>query len=96
MIRLHVQQSPLDRLRRWRLGLGVLQGAGVTISIALATLPFGLALGLAIALMARSGNPVARWFATVYTTVFRGIPELLTLYIIYFGVQILVQRGLET
>jgi polar amino acid transport system permease protein len=76
-------------------GWALLQGAGVTISIALATLPFGLALGLAIALMARSGNPVARWFATVYTTVFRGIPELLTLYIIYFGVQILVQRGLE-
>ena len=76
-------------------GWALLQGAGVTISIALATLPFGLALGLAIALMARSGKPVARWFATVYTTVFRGIPELLTLYIFYFGVQILVQRGLE-
>ncbi len=76
-------------------GWALLQGAGVTISIALATLPFGLALGLAIALMARSRSAVARWFATVYTTVFRGIPELLTLYIIYFGVQILVQRGLE-
>jgi polar amino acid transport system permease protein len=76
-------------------GWALLQGAGVTISIALATLPFGLARGRAIAVLARSGNPVARWFATVYTTVFRGIPELLTLYIIYFGVQILVQRGLE-
>ncbi len=77
-------------------GWALLQGAWVTITIALATLPFGLALGLMIALMARSDNAIARWFATVYTTVFRGVPELLTLYIIYFGVQIVVQRGLES
>ncbi len=76
-------------------GWALVQGAWVTISIALATLPFGLALGLTIALMTRSENAIARWFATVYTTVFRGVPELLTLYIIYFGVQILVQRLLE-
>lgn len=75
----------------------LLQGALVTISIALATLPFGLALGLTIALMKRSRSRVARAFATIYTTVFRGVPELLTLYVIYFGVQIGLQsawRGL--
>lgn len=77
-------------------GWALLQGAGVTISIALATLPFGLALGLAIALMARSGNALVRSFATLYTTVFRGVPELLTLYIIYFGFQIMMQRLLES
>ncbi|MCX7340116.1 MAG: ABC transporter permease subunit [Hyphomicrobiales bacterium] len=76
-------------------GWALLQGAGVTISIALATLPFGLALGLLIALMSRSDKAIVRWFATVYTTVFRGVPELLTLYIIYFGVQIVIQRLLE-
>jgi polar amino acid transport system permease protein len=73
-------------------GLALIQGAGVTISIALATLPFGLALGLVVALGKRSDNAVLRWLATGYTTVFRGVPELLTLYIIYFGVQILLQR----
>jgi polar amino acid transport system permease protein len=73
-------------------GLALLQGAGITIAIALATLPFGLALGLAIALMQRSESYVARSIATLYTTIFRGIPELLTLYIIYFGVQILLQN----
>jgi polar amino acid transport system permease protein len=77
-------------------GWALLQGAGVTISIALATLPFGLGLGLVIALMTRSQSAVARGFATVYTTVFRGVPELLTLYIIYFGVQIVAQRMLES
>lgn len=73
-------------------GLALLQGAGITISVALATLPFGLSLGLGVALLARSRNPLARTVATVYTTVFRGIPELLTLYIIYFGVQMLFQK----
>ncbi|KAF0227722.1 MAG: polar amino acid ABC transporter inner membrane [Beijerinckiaceae bacterium] len=73
-------------------GLALLQGAWVTISIALATLPFGLALGLAVALGKRSRNPLLRMVSTLYTTVFRGVPELLTLYIIYFGIQILVQK----
>jgi len=69
----------------------LLAGALVTISIALATLPFGLALGLAIAMAKRSRSWTLRGFATIYTTVFRGVPELLTLYIIYFGVQVLAQ-----
>ncbi|MCZ8186467.1 MAG: ABC transporter permease [Beijerinckiaceae bacterium] len=70
----------------------LLAGALVTISIALATLPFGLALGLAIAVAKRSRSWTLRTFATLYTTIFRGVPELLTLYIIYFGVQVLAQR----
>jgi polar amino acid transport system permease protein len=70
----------------------LLQGAGTTISIALATLPFGLVLGLIVALGKRSNNGVLRWLATLYTTVFRGVPELLTLYIIYFGIQIVLQQ----
>lgn len=74
-------------------GLALLQGAGITISIALATLPFGLALGLVMALWKRSGNIVLRALSTVYTTVFRGVPELLTLYIIYFGIQVLLQEA---
>jgi polar amino acid transport system permease protein len=73
-------------------GLALFQGALITISIALATLPFGLLLGLLIALAVRSDSAILRWFATVYTTVFRGVPELLTLYIIYFGVQIVMQN----
>jgi polar amino acid transport system permease protein len=73
-------------------GLALLQGAATTISVALATLPFGLALGLVVALWKRSDNVALRALATVYTTVFRGVPELLTLYIIYFGIQVLLQK----
>jgi len=71
----------------------LLAGAGVTISIALATLPFGLALGLLVALGRRSGSMVLRGLSTLYTTIFRGVPELLTLYIIYFGFQVLAQKA---
>lgn len=70
----------------------LIAGAWVTISIALATLPFGLALGLGIALAKRSRSVFLRGFATLYATVFRGVPELLTLYVIYFGFQMLIQQ----
>ena len=73
-------------------GPALLQGAATTLSVALATLPFGLGLGLVIALLKRSDNILLRALATIYTTVFRGVPELLTLYLIYFGIQILVQQ----
>lgn len=76
-------------------GRPFLEGAFITISLAVATLPFGLALGLAIALMQRSERKIARAAATLYTTVFRGVPELLTLYIIYFGLSLGVQAALK-
>ncbi len=75
-------------------GWAILGGAWITISLAVCTLPFGLALGLVIALMSRSRSRLARGFATVYTTVFRGVPELLTLYIIYFGLTLVMQQAL--
>lgn len=70
----------------------LLAGAWVTISIALATLPFGLTLGLLIALAKRSKSALLRGCGTLYTTIFRGVPELLTLYIVYFGAQIVAQK----
>lgn len=70
----------------------LLAGAWITISIALATLPFGLALGLAVALARRSRSVFLRTLSTLYTTIFRGVPELLTLYVIYFGFQMLIQK----
>ena len=72
----------------------LLGGAFITFSLALATLPFGLAIGLAIALMSRSQSWVTRTFATAFTTFFRGVPELLTLYIIGFGLPIALKAFL--
>jgi polar amino acid transport system permease protein len=68
-------------------------GAFITISLALATLPFGLVLGLAVALAKRSKSIWLRSVGTIYTTIFRGVPELLTLYVVYFGAQLGMQTA---
>ncbi|MDA8870930.1 ABC transporter permease [Rhizobiaceae bacterium] len=64
------------------------QGLWLTIRLALTTLPFGLAAGLLIALAKQSPEPTLRTAANVYTTIFRGVPELVTLFVIYYGGQI--------
>ena len=65
-------------------------GVLVTISLGLATLPFGLALGFFLALGINSKEPTLRASAKTFTTIFRGLPELLTLFIVYYGGQILI------
>lgn len=67
-------------------------GVLVTVSLALATLPLGLALGFFVALAKQSREPTLRLSAEIYTTIFRGLPELLTLFIIFFGMQIGIQQ----
>ncbi len=70
----------------------IARGTLVTVSLALVTLPFGLLLGFFVALAKDTGEPSLKRAAEIYTTIFRGLPELLTLFIVYFGVQILIQR----
>jgi len=67
-------------------------GVFVTVSLALATLPVGLAIGFLVALAKQSAEPSLRLAGNVYTTIFRGLPELLTLFLVYFGGQIGLQK----
>lgn len=67
-------------------------GAAMTAGLALTTLPFGLALGFSAALAKDSKTAWLRGLGETYTTVFRGLPELLTLLLIYYGSQILSQN----
>jgi polar amino acid transport system permease protein len=67
-------------------------GVFVTVSLALATLPVGLAIGFLIALAKQSSERSLRLAGNVYTTIFRGLPELLTLFLVFFGAQIGLQR----
>jgi polar amino acid transport system permease protein len=66
----------------------IASGIFITVSLALCTLPFGLALGFVVALAKNSNEPMLRRAANIYTTIFRGLPELLTLFLIYYGGQI--------
>ncbi len=73
-------------------GDDIAAGVGITVSLALATLPLGLVLGFLIALAKQSPEPSMRLAANVYTTIFRGLPELLTLFLVYYGAQIGIQQ----
>lgn len=70
-------------------------GVLITVSLALASLPFGLALGFLIALAKNSSEPSLKLAANIYTTIFRGLPELLTLFMVYFGLQIALNELLK-
>lgn len=68
-------------------GLPILGGVAVTIALTLATLPLGLAIGFVLALGKQSPDRYMRLSSDIYTTIFRGLPELLTLFLVYFGAQ---------
>jgi polar amino acid transport system permease protein len=70
----------------------IARGTLVTVTLALATLPFGLLIGFFVALAKDSDEPSLRRSAEIYTTIFRGLPELLTLFIVYYGVSILFRQ----
>lgn len=70
----------------------IARGVIVTVTLALATLPFGLLLGFFIALAKDSSEPTLRRAAEIYTTIFRGLPELLTLFIVFYGAQIMLRQ----
>ncbi len=63
----------------------LLSGAWMTIQLALASLVIGLIIGLIGASAKLSNNRIARGIATTYTTVVRGVPELLLVLTLYFG-----------
>jgi len=73
----------------------LLGGAAITVELTLISLPFGMLLGLAIALGKQSRHRLLCAVAEVFTTLFRGLPELMTLLILYYGLQMLLQRGSE-
>ena len=70
----------------------LLGGALLTLQLAFATLPFGLALGLAVALAKNSPSRWWRLAGNVYTTLFRALPELLTIFLVYIGGTLLLTR----
>jgi len=72
-------------------GMAFLAATGMTIALTVCIAPLGFALGLVVALMQRSKRAVWRWPAMVFSSLFRSLPELLTLFIVYFGLQLLLE-----
>ncbi|MEF1291053.1 ABC transporter permease [Vibrio sp. M260118] len=72
----------------------ILKGAVVTIEVALLSLLLATILGLLGALAKLAPYRWARAIATLYTTVIRGIPDLVLMMLIFFGGQILLNNSL--
>ncbi|MGV3727133.1 ABC transporter permease [Hydrogenophaga sp.] len=63
----------------------ILQGALLTVGVSLAALLVAIVLGLLGAVAKLSGRPALVGLATVYTTLVRGIPELVLMLLIFYG-----------
>lgn len=68
----------------------LLSGLWVTVQLALGAVVVGLVLGITGAAMKLSPIGPVRWVAEVYTAIFRGLPELLTVLLVYFGGTVLM------
>ncbi|PAV26533.1 ABC transporter [Tamilnaduibacter salinus] len=73
-------------------GPELLRGALVTTELAFASLALALGIGLLGASAKLSGSRSAKGIATFYTTVIRGIPDLVMMMLFYYGGQVLMNR----
>jgi His/Glu/Gln/Arg/opine family amino acid ABC transporter permease subunit len=67
-------------------------GTKITLLVGLSAAPLVLALGLLGAWGKLAGNPIARAVAGAYTTIVRGVPELVLILLVYYGITILLQN----
>ena len=70
----------------------ILDGMLLTVEVALLSLLIDVILGLLGALAKLSNSKIARTLATVYTTIIRGIPDLVLMTLVFFGGQILLNN----
>jgi arginine/ornithine transport system permease protein len=75
--------------------LAILQGAVMTVGVSLVALLVAVLLGLAGAAAKLSGRPVLKALATGYTTLVRGVPELVLMLLVFYGGTIGLNRLLE-
>ncbi|OBC16016.1 amino acid ABC transporter permease [Mycobacterium sp. 852013-50091_SCH5140682] len=64
-------------------------GALVTIQICTLSVLFGGGLGIAIGLMSTGTVRALRWLTALYVAVIRGVPVLLVIFFVYFGIPLL-------
>lgn len=63
----------------------LLKGLVMTVQLAVLAIIFGTIIGLIIALMKIDHRPLLNWFGGLYTWFFRGIPLLVQLIFLYYG-----------
>src|ERR1700712_1954248 len=66
-------------------GMALLKAAGMTVLLTLTALLWGAFAGSAVAAANRSHGRLFRYLGDIYSILFRVIPELLVIYLFYFG-----------
>lgn len=74
---------------------GILQGSLLTVGVSLCALLVSIGLGLLGAAAKLSGRPVMVALATGYTTIIRGIPDLVVMLLVFYGGTIGINHLLE-
>ena len=69
------------RENRWKL---FVQGIGTTLSITVASILFGTALGFGVYLLCRNGNPIANGVTRFFVWLVHGMPMVVLLMILYY------------
>jgi polar amino acid transport system permease protein len=62
----------------------IVQGTAITIGVTLVALPFGLGIGLLMALLHTYGEKILNRVAAAYSLLMRGVPPIVLLFILYF------------
>lgn len=66
-------------------GATLLDAASTTVGLSIVGFCLGSLIGMIAVAAKLSGRPFIRRLADVYGTIFRGVPDLLTIYFLYFG-----------
>lgn len=74
----------------------ILNGAMLTLVVALLSFALSFVLGFVGANMRLSNNKIISAVATTYSTVVRGVPELVWMFLIYYGLQFWLNDFAET
>lgn len=70
----------------------VLSGLGLTVGLSLAAVCLAIVFGILGAALRLSNNPIARGIGRTYTTLIRGIPDLVLMLLVFFGGQMLLNK----
>ena len=73
----------------WEHRSELLHGLLVALEVAAVALVISVVVGLLLAL-ARMGKPPLSWLAVIYINVFRGVPALVSVIWVYFGVSLVI------
>lgn len=73
----------------WQYRAALLQGLLVALEVAAVALVLSVSIGLILAL-ARMGKPPLTWLVALYINVFRGVPALVSVIWVYFGLSLVI------